>query len=68
MNLAASRLRQHFLANQQAELDADAGEADALAANLGARGDIVKTRQLPPLHARAIVDRRDGVLRRVGIK
>ena len=56
MTFPAPGFRQHFLANQKAELDADAGKADAFAAGLGARRDIVKPRQLAALHARAVVD------------
>ena len=60
MIFAAPRFRQHFLTDQEAELDADAGKTDALTAYLGARGDIVKTGQIPALHTRAVVDHRHG--------
>ncbi len=58
MIFAAPRLGQDFLANQQAEFDADAGKADALTSYFGACRDIVKTREFPALHARPVVQRR----------
>jgi hypothetical protein len=66
--LAAARLRHDLFANQQAELDADAGEADALPARLRARGDVVVARELPALHPRAVVDRRQRARRRIGLE
>ena len=56
MPLVASRLGQHLLGGQQAELDADTREADALAAHLGAGRDVVVSGQLAPPHADAVVD------------
>src|SRR5439155_16783495 len=55
VGLPAPRLGDHLVADQEAELDADAGEADSLSARLGARGDVVVTRQLAALHPRAVV-------------
>src|SRR5712692_11977971 len=48
MAFTPARLSHHFLANQQAKLDADAGKADAFSARFGAGGDIVVARQLAP--------------------
>lgn len=48
-------LRDHLPANQQPEFHADTGKADALAAGLGAGGEIVIAGQLAPAHAGAIV-------------
>ena len=63
--LAAPRLGQHLLAEQQPELDAHAGEADALAARLGAGGDVMVAGEVTPLHAGAVVHDREGGPRRV---
>ena len=49
MSFFPACLGEYFLAHEQAELDAHAGKADALAAFLGARRDVVKARQLAPL-------------------
>ena len=62
----AARLGEHGLRHQQAELDPHAGEADALAAGLGAGREIVVAGQLAPAHAAAVVHHHDRLLRGVG--
>ncbi|MFN7955337.1 MAG: hypothetical protein U0610_26675 [bacterium] len=62
----ASCFRDDLVAEQQAELDADSGEADALATSLGARGEIVEVTQVAPHHARAVVDHRERGPRGIG--
>ena len=52
---AAAGLGEDALRDQEAELDADAGEADALAPGLGRRSQVVVPGQLPPAHPRAVV-------------
>ena len=58
MSFAAARFGNHFVAHQQAELNADAGKADTVAANFAARRDVMVARQFAPLHAGAVVDGR----------
>ena len=55
---AAPRLGHDLARDQQAQLDADAGKADALAARLRAGRDVVVTRQVAPLHPAPVVDDR----------
>src|SRR5439155_27359460 len=66
VGLAPARLGQHLVADQEPELDPDAGEADALASRLGAGGDVVVTGQLAPPHSGAVADHREGGLGGVG--
>jgi len=63
--LAAPCLRDDFRADQEGDLDTDAGEPDAVATRLGARGHVVVARQLAPPHAGTVIDNREG--RRDGI-
>jgi hypothetical protein len=66
VRLPAAALGDDLLAHEEPELDADAGEADAVAARLRARGHVVIARQLATSHARAVVDGREGRGRGVG--
>jgi hypothetical protein len=60
VNLTAPRLGDHLIADQQSQLDADAGEPDAAPACLGRGGDVVVARQLRLLHPGAVIDHRQG--------
>ncbi len=60
---AAPRFGHDLARDEQPELDADAGEANPLAARLRARRHVVIPRQIPSLHPAPIVDDRE---RRVG--
>jgi hypothetical protein len=53
---ASARLGHDLLGDQEAELDPDAGEADALPADLARRRDVVVARQFAAPHAVAVVD------------
>ena len=53
--LAGAGFGQHLLAHEQADLDADAGEADALSSDFGAGRDVVIARQLATAHPGAVV-------------
>ena len=66
VGLAPARLGQHLVADQEPELDPDAGEADALAPRLRAGGDVVVTGQLAPPHSGAVVHHHEGGLGGVG--
>ena len=55
MSFAPTGFGEHILTDQKPQLDADAGKADALAAGLGARRDVVKTRLIAALHAATVV-------------
>lgn len=60
--VAPPSFRQHFLAEQQSELHADAGKPDALASRLGGGSDIVIFDEVPAVHARSIIqDRQQSV-------
>jgi hypothetical protein len=59
-------LGDHVGRDEESELDPDAREPDAFAASLAARGHVVVSGQLPPLHAAAIVDDRQGRFRGIG--
>src|SRR5690348_9136552 len=61
MILAAARLSDNLVADEQAEFDTDAGEANPFAASLGCRGDIVETSQVSAAHALSIVDDAKGL-------
>src|SRR5438876_10177367 len=63
--LAPSCLGDDLRADQESDLDADSGEADAGAARLGAGRDVVVARQLASAHTGAIVH--DGERRRGGV-
>ena len=52
---APPRLRQHLLGDEQADLDAHAGEADALPSHLGGRGHVVVPGEVAPAHPAAVV-------------
>src|SRR6266545_266690 len=54
VRLASPGLGHDLLAGEEAELDADACEADATPADLGARAEIVIAAQLPATHAPAV--------------
>src|SRR5205085_11252924 len=58
--LAAPRLGEDSVADEKAELDADAGEADAFAARLRRRGDIVEASQIRAAHSLSVVDGGEG--------
>ena len=64
--LAPPRLRDHLGADQQRDLDADAREPDAGAADLRARRDVMVAGQLATAHAGPIVEDGEGGRRRVG--
>ncbi len=55
MRLAATCLSQHLFAREQAQLDADAREPDALAAGFPARCEVMVASQLAARHAGAVV-------------
>ena len=55
VRLAAARLGHHLARGEERQLDADAGEADARAARLAARGEVVKLAKLLPHHTTAVV-------------
>jgi len=55
MMLAPPRLGDDRRADQERDLDTDAGEADAGPAGLGAGSDVVIARQVAPTHAAAVV-------------
>ena len=59
MGVALARFREHLLAREQAELDADAGESDAVTAGLGRGGHVVEPPQLGASHADAVIDDRE---------
>lgn len=60
-----SGFRDHLARDEQSELDADSGKPDPFPALLGARRDVVISRQLSPLHPATVVD--DGQRCRVCI-
>jgi len=55
VRLAPPGLGHDLLAREEAELDADAREADATSPDLGARPEVVITAQLAATHAAAVV-------------
>ena len=59
MALTAPGFGQHFLADEQSELDPHPGKSDALSSALRAGGEVVIAGQLPPLHAGAVVRHRE---------
>jgi hypothetical protein len=63
---AGPRLGDDLRRDQQCDLDPDTGEADRVAADLGAGGDVVIPGQLAPTHAAAVVDDGEGSRCRVG--
>jgi hypothetical protein len=67
MGLAQARFGHHLFADQQPQLDADAGKADPFSARLGARRQVVIPDQVAPLHAGAVVHDGQRRLRGVGL-
>jgi hypothetical protein len=65
---AAARLGDHLVARQQAQLDADAREADALATPFQRRGEVLVAGQLAPRHAAAVVESDECALRGIGLE
>src|SRR5438128_1772260 len=63
---AAPGSRHHRVAQEQPELDPNAGEADPLASGLGARRDVVIAGEIAPLHPAAVVHDREPAGRRIG--
>ena len=63
---AAPGFGDHFARHEQPELDAHAGKPDPFAPRLGARRHVVIPRQLPSLHAAAVVHDRQRRFGRVG--
>lgn len=61
-------LGKNFAANEQSEFYSDSGEANSLATDFCARGNIVIARQLTSLHAAAVIDSDECALRRVAFK
>ena len=61
----ASCLGENGLRDEQAELDPDPGEADALPARLGARRQVVVAREVAPAHPAPVVDEHHGARGRV---
>ena len=55
VGLAPPGFGHHLLAREQAELDADAREADAAASGFGARAEVVIAAQLAATHAAAVI-------------